>query len=39
MLIYLRKFSLTALGNFLDALGPLIVLMVGGYLARPRSAP
>jgi ABC-type multidrug transport system fused ATPase/permease subunit len=30
--IYLRKFSLTALGNFLDALGPLIVLMVGGYL-------
>lgn len=32
MWIYLRKFSLTALGNFLDALGPLIVLMVGGYL-------
>jgi ABC-type bacteriocin/lantibiotic exporter with double-glycine peptidase domain len=30
--IYLRKFSLTALGNLLDALGPLIVLMVGGYL-------
>jgi ABC-type multidrug transport system fused ATPase/permease subunit len=32
MWIYLRKFLLTALGNFLDALGPLIVLMVGGYL-------
>lgn len=30
--IYLRKFSLTALGNFLDSLGTLIVLMVGGYL-------
>jgi ABC-type multidrug transport system fused ATPase/permease subunit len=32
MWIYLRKFLLTALGNFLDALGPLIVLIVGGYL-------
>jgi ABC-type multidrug transport system fused ATPase/permease subunit len=32
MWIYLRKFLLTALGNFLDALGPLIVLMMGGYL-------
>ena len=30
--IYLRKFSLTALGNFLDWLGTIIVLMVGGYL-------
>jgi ABC-type bacteriocin/lantibiotic exporter with double-glycine peptidase domain len=30
--IYLRKFSLTALGNFLDAVGVIIVLMVGGYL-------
>jgi ABC-type multidrug transport system fused ATPase/permease subunit len=32
MLIYRRKFFLTFLGNFLDALGPIIVLMVGGYL-------
>ena len=32
MWIYLRKFLITALGNFLDALGPIIVLMVGGYL-------
>jgi ABC-type multidrug transport system fused ATPase/permease subunit len=30
--IYLRKYALTALGNFLDSLGTLIVLMVGGYL-------
>jgi ABC-type bacteriocin/lantibiotic exporter with double-glycine peptidase domain len=30
--IYLRKFSLVALGNFLDSLGVLIVLMIGGYL-------
>jgi ABC-type multidrug transport system fused ATPase/permease subunit len=31
MRIYRRKFILTYLGNFLDALGPLIVLMVGGW--------
>jgi ABC-type bacteriocin/lantibiotic exporter with double-glycine peptidase domain len=31
MRIYRRKFVLTSLGNFLDALGPLIVLMVGGW--------
>lgn len=31
MKIYRRKFILTSLGNFLDALGPLIVLMVGGW--------
>jgi ABC-type multidrug transport system fused ATPase/permease subunit len=30
--IYRMKFSLTALGNFLDALGPLIVFAVGGWL-------
>ena len=32
MRIYWVKFLLTALGNFLDALGPLIVLGVGGLL-------
>jgi ABC-type multidrug transport system fused ATPase/permease subunit len=31
MRIYRRKFVLTYLGNFLDALGPLLVLMVGGW--------
>jgi ABC-type bacteriocin/lantibiotic exporter with double-glycine peptidase domain len=30
--IYFRKYLLAALGNFLDATGTLIVLMVGGYL-------
>lgn len=30
--IYLRKFSLSALGNFLDSVGVIIVLLVGGYL-------
>lgn len=30
--IYRRKFFLTFLGNFLDSLGPIIVLVVGGYL-------
>jgi ABC-type bacteriocin/lantibiotic exporter with double-glycine peptidase domain len=30
--IYRLKYFLTFLGNFLDALGPLVVLMVGGYL-------
>lgn len=30
--IYSRKYLLTALGNFLDALGPLVVLIVGGWL-------
>lgn len=30
--IYLRKYLLSALGNFLDALGPIIVLSFGGYL-------
>jgi ABC-type bacteriocin/lantibiotic exporter with double-glycine peptidase domain len=30
--IYLRKYALTALGNFLDSLGPIIVVTVGGYL-------
>jgi ABC-type multidrug transport system fused ATPase/permease subunit len=29
--IYLRKYALAALGNFLDSLGPIIVLAVGGY--------
>ena len=32
VLIYRVKFSLTSLGNFIDALGPLIVLAVGGWL-------
>lgn len=31
MSIYRRKFVLTYIGNFLDALGPLLVLMVGGW--------
>jgi len=31
MAIYLRKYALTALGNFLDAFGVIIVLIVGGY--------
>ncbi|WP_162918350.1 ABC transporter ATP-binding protein [Taklimakanibacter deserti] len=30
--IYLRKFFITELGNFLDSLGPVMVLSVGGYL-------
>jgi ABC-type bacteriocin/lantibiotic exporter with double-glycine peptidase domain len=30
--IYRIKFALTALGNFIDAVGPLIVLSVGGWL-------
>lgn len=30
--IYLRKYLLTALGNLLDALGPIVVLVVGGWL-------
>ena len=30
--IYLRKFFLSELGNFLASLGPLIVLALGGYL-------
>lgn len=33
MRIYVRKFFLTELGNFLDSLGPIIVLIIGGYLA------
>ena len=33
MWIYIRKFFLAELGNFLDSLGPIIVLTVGGYLA------
>ena len=32
VLIYRVKFLLTFLGNFVDALGPLIVLTVGGWL-------
>lgn len=30
--IYMRKFFITELGNFLDALGPVMILAVGGYL-------
>jgi ABC-type multidrug transport system fused ATPase/permease subunit len=32
VMIYRIKFFLTAFGNFLDAIGPLIVLAVGGWL-------
>lgn len=32
MKIYYRKYLLTALGNFLDALGPIVVLMLGGWM-------
>lgn len=32
MWIYLRKYFLAELSNFLDQLGPIIVLAVGGYL-------
>jgi ABC-type multidrug transport system fused ATPase/permease subunit len=31
--IYLRKYFLAELGNFLDHLGPVIVLAIGGYFA------
>lgn len=30
--IYARKFALAALGNFLDSMGVIVVLTVGGYL-------
>ena len=33
------KFFLTALGNFLDALGPLIVFAVGGWLVIHGEVP
>lgn len=36
--IYRHKFFLTFLGNFLDALGPIIVLVFGGYLVIRGSA-
>jgi ABC-type multidrug transport system fused ATPase/permease subunit len=32
IMIYLRKYSLAALGNFLDSLGTIIVLSIGGYM-------
>jgi ABC-type multidrug transport system fused ATPase/permease subunit len=32
MMIYRKKFFLTFLGNFLDSLGPLLILLVGGWL-------
>lgn len=32
MFIYRQKYFLTFLGNFLDSLGILVVLMVGGYM-------
>jgi ABC-type bacteriocin/lantibiotic exporter with double-glycine peptidase domain len=38
VLIYRIKFFLTFLGNFIDALGPLIVLAVGGYLVLQGKA-
>jgi len=30
--IYLRKYALAALGNFLDSMGAIVVLTIGGYL-------
>ena len=38
VLIYRVKFLLTFLGNFVDALGPLIVLSVGGWLVLQGKA-
>lgn len=38
VLIYRVKFFLTFLGNFIDALGPLIVLVVGGWLVLQGKA-
>jgi len=38
VLIYRVKFFLTFLGNFIDAIGPLIVLAVGGYLVLQGKA-
>ncbi len=35
--IYRRKFFLTALGNFLDAAGPLAILMIGGLMVIHRG--
>jgi ABC-type multidrug transport system fused ATPase/permease subunit len=35
--IYRRKFLLTALGNFLDAVGPLAILMIGGWMVIHRG--
>lgn len=32
LLIYSNKYFLTFLGNLLDALGPIVVLVLGGYL-------
>jgi ABC-type multidrug transport system fused ATPase/permease subunit len=38
VLVYRVKFLLTFLGNFVDALGPLIVLSVGGWLVLAGKA-
>jgi ABC-type multidrug transport system fused ATPase/permease subunit len=38
MLIYRYKYFLTFLGNFLDSLGPIIVLVGGGYLVTRGEA-
>ncbi len=35
--IYLMKYFLTFLGNFLDALGPLAIFMVGGWFVIERG--
>ncbi len=35
--IYRRKFFLTAIGNFLDAMGPLAILMIGGWMVIHRG--
>lgn len=37
MRIYLMKYFLTFLGNFLDALGPLSIFMVGGWFVIERG--
>jgi ABC-type multidrug transport system fused ATPase/permease subunit len=38
MQVYRRKYFLTFLGNFLDALGPLLVVLIGGILVMQQHA-
>jgi len=39
IMVYRIKFFLTAFGNLLDAVGPLIVLVVGGWFVIQGSMP
>ena len=39
IMVYFIKFFLTAFGNLLDAVGPLIVLVVGGWFVIQGSMP